>query len=166
MQGLLATSHWERLRACGDDGKVEVPDFASFAHDGVKVFAAPDLTYVHEGILHVIDWKTGRADDTQPTQVLLQMWWALETYPELAQAAADGSLEVRGCLEYVTAGSAQSVAAAPDFREQAAETVHAGVAQMRALLADSEQNIPLKMGAFERRESGLCRSCNFAPICA
>ena len=46
MQGLLATSHWERLRACGDAGRVEVPDFASFAHDGVKVFAAPDLAYV------------------------------------------------------------------------------------------------------------------------
>ena len=111
MQGLLATSHWERLRACGDAGSVEVPDFASFAHDGVKVFAAPDLAYVHEGVLHVIDWKTGRADDTQPMQVLLQMWWALETYPALAQAAADGSLEIRGYLEYVAAGSTQPVEA-------------------------------------------------------
>ena len=166
MQGLLATSHWERLRACGHEGRVNVPDFASFPHDGVKVFAAPDLAYVEGGVLHVIDWKTGRADDSNPMQVLLQMWWALETYPELAQAAADGSLEIRGYLEYVAAGSTQPVEAAPDFRDLAAETVHAGVARMRALLADPEQNIPLEMAAFERRESGLCRSCNFFPICA
>ena len=166
MQGLLVTSHWERLWACGDEGRVEVPAFASFPHDGVKVFAAPDLAYVEGGVLHVIDWKTGRADDSNPMQVLLQMWWALETYPELAQAIADGSLEVRGYLEYVAAGSAQPVEAAPGFRDRAAETVHAGVAQMRALLADPEQNIPLEMAAFERRESGLCRSCNFFPICA
>ena len=106
MQGLLATSHWERLRACGDAGRVEVPDFASFAHDGVKVFAAPDLAYVAGDVLHVIDWKTGREDDTQPTQVLLQMWWALETYPEL-----EGH-EIRGYLEYVTAGSTHPVEAA------------------------------------------------------
>ena len=99
-------------------------------------------------------------------QVLLQMWWALETYPELAQAAADGSLEIRGYLEYVAAGSTQPVEAAAGFREQAAETVHAGVAQMRALLADPEQNIPLEKAAFERRESGLCRMCNFSPVCA
>ena len=79
-------------------------------------------------------------------QVLLQMWWALETYPELAQAAADGSLEIRGYLEYVAAGSTQPVEAAPDFREQAAETVHAGVAQMRALLADPEQEHPARDG--------------------
>ena len=97
-------------------------------------------------MLHVIDWKTGRADDTQPMQVLLQMWWALETYPELARAVADGSLEIRGYLEYVAAGSTQPVEAAPDFRDQAAETVRAGVAQMRALLADPEQNIPLEIG--------------------
>jgi hypothetical protein len=166
MKGLLATSHWERLRACGHAGHVEVPDFASFQHDGIKVFAAPDLAYVDEGTLHVIDWKTGRVDDTQAVQVLLQMWWALETYPELAQAAADGSLEVRGYLEYVAAGQTQPVEAVAGFRDQAAETVRAGVAQMRALLADSEQNVPLEMAAFERCESGLCRTCNFAPVCA
>jgi len=166
MRGLLTTSHWERLRACGDAGRVEVPDFASFPHDGVKVFAAPDLAYVEGGVLHVIDWKTGRADDSNPMQVLLQMWWALETYPELAQAAADGSLEIRGYLEYVAAGSTQPVEAVAGFRDQTAETVRAGVSRMRALLADPEQNIPLEMAAFERRESGLCRSCNFFPICA
>jgi hypothetical protein len=143
-----------------------VPDFAHFVWDDVKVFAAPDLAYVRGDVLHVIDWKTGREDDSQALQVLLQMWWALETLPELARAAADGSLEIRGYLEYVTAGRTQPVAAAPGFREQAAETVRAGVARMRALLADPERNIPLEMAEFERRESGLCRSCNFAPICA
>ena len=166
MRGLLGTSHWERLRACGDAGQVEVPDFASFSHDGIKVFAAPDLAYVHEGVLHVIDWKTGREDDSNPLQVLLQMWWALEANPELAQAAADGSLEIRGYLEYVAAGRTQPVAAAAGFREQAAETVHSGVAQMRALLADPRQNIPLERSAFERRENRFCHMCNFGPVCA
>ncbi len=181
MRGLLATSHWERLRACGDEGRVEVPDFAHFMWGGVKVFAAPDLAYVHDGVLHVIDWKTGREDDTQATQVLLQMWWALETYPELAHAAAEGSLEALGYLEYVTSGATQAVEApAPaispghgavpatldDFREACAGTVRAGVEQMRALLADPDKNVALPMAAFERSESGLCRMCDFAPVCA
>ena len=159
MAGLLAVSHWKRLRDCGGDGRIEIPAFASFQHDGLKVFAAPDLTYVHEGTLHVIDWKSGRQDDTNPMQVLLQMWWALATYPELE------GLAVRGHLEYVTAGRTQAVEADQDFREQAAGTVREGVARMRALLSDPERNIPLPMDAFERRESGLCRTCNFFPIC-
>jgi len=96
MRGLLATSHWERLRGRGAEGVVEVPDFAHFFWAGVKVYAAPDLAYVHDDVLHVVDWKSGREEATDPTQVLLQMWWALETYPALARAAAAGGLEVRG----------------------------------------------------------------------
>ncbi len=166
LRGLLATPHWERLRGRGAEGRIEVPDFASFQHDGIRVFAAPDLAYVADDVLYIIDWKTGREDDTQSTQVLLQMWWALETYPALARAATEGCLEIRGLLEYVTAGQTQSVEAVTDLRERCAETVHAGVAQMRALLADPDQNIPLEKEAFVRRESGLCRTCNFGPICA
>ena len=180
MQGVLATAHWERLRGRGDEGRVDVPDFAHFMWSGVKVFAAPDLAYTRDGVLHVVDWKTGRADETQPVQVLLQMWWALETYPELARAAADGSLEVRGYLEYVAAGETQPVeapagltpdcgatpATLDDFRDACAGTVRAGVEQMRALLTDPERNVALPKAAFDRREGGLCRTCGFAPICA
>ena len=155
--GDLALGAPARLRR---SGRVEVPAFANFAHDGVKVFAAPDLAYVAGGVLHVIDWKTGREDDTQPTQVLLQMWWALETYPELEGHGAPRLPR----STWPRAARTRSRRPA-DFREQAAETVRAGVAQMRALLADPERNIPLEVSAFERRESGLCRSCNFGPIC-
>jgi hypothetical protein len=181
MRGLVATSHWQRLHARGGAGRVEVPDFTHFHWSGVKVFAAPDLAYEHDGVLHVIDWKTGRADDTQPVQVLLQMWWALETCPALAAAAAQGSLDIRGHLEYVVAGATQPVeppAPAPspdcgatpatldDLRDACSGTVREGITRMRALLADPERNIPLDKAAFERRESGLCGMCNFAPICA
>jgi hypothetical protein len=180
MQGLLATSHWERLHGRGTDGRVEVPDFAHFLWDGVKIFAAPDLAYVSDEVLHIIDWKTGRKDDTQPIQVLLQMWWALEAYPELARAAAEGSLEIRGYLEYVAAGATQPVEAAaraisPDcvstptsldeLRDACTSTVRAGVARMHALLADRDENAPLDKAAFERHESGLCDTCTFSPIC-
>jgi len=160
MAGLIATPHWERLRACGDAGRIEIPAFASFDLDGLKVFAAPDLAYVNEGTLRVIDWKSGREDDTNPMQVLLQMWWALGTYPELE------GLAIHGHLEYVYAGRTEPVDPAPDFKAEAAETVREGVARMRALASDPERNIPLEMDAFERRESGLCRTCNFLPICA
>jgi hypothetical protein len=159
MAGLLATSHWERLRACGDAGRIEIPAFASFQNDGLKVFAAPDLAYVHEGTLHVIDWKSGRDDDTNPMQVLLQMWWALDTDPALE------GLAVRGHLEYVTAARTEPVDPAPGFKARAAEAVREGVARMRALTSDPERNSPLAMEAFERRESGLCKTCNFLPIC-
>ena len=66
----------------------------------------------------------------------------------------------------MAASRTQPMVAAPGFRDEAAEAVRAGVAQMRALLRDRERNIPLEMSAFERRESGLCRTCNLFPVCA
>ncbi len=153
---LLAASSARANVRTGGDGCIEAPAFAAFQHDGLKVFLAPDLAYVHDGAVHVIDWKTGREDDTDPMQVLLQMRWALETYAELE------GLEIRGHLEYVNAGVAQAVEASPGFREQAAETVREGVARMRAPLPDPERNIPLEMAAFERRETirrNLLRYC-------
>jgi hypothetical protein len=113
--------------------------------------------------------------------VLLQMWWALETYPALAAAAAEGSLDIRGHLEYVVAGTTQPVdpparavspdcgatpATLDDLRDACSGTVREGITRMRSLLADPEKNAPLPKDAFERRESGLCKMCNFAPICA
>ena len=166
MQGLLATAHWERLRECGEAGRIEVPAFASFDLGGLKVHAAPDLAYVHDGTLHVIDWKTGREDDSDPMQVLLQEWWTLETYPELETGREHDGLAVRGHLEYVAAGRTEPVDPAPDFKARCEQTVRAGVAQIRALLRDPERNEPLEVRAFERRESGLCRTCGFGPICA
>lgn len=216
---LLAVSHWTRLRECGEEGRVEVPNYAHFVLRGLdvgeppptgspssagspgaaltdlKVFAAPDLAYVHDGVVHIIDWKTGRRDDTQELQVKLQAWWLVETHPELAGA------ELRGYLEYLavreaaddpgssTAGTpASSIAGVPvsstasalapstagvtcrvtldgAFKDEAARAVRHGVAQMRRLLADPDGNVPLPMHAFKQREGPLCAGCNFSPLC-
>lgn len=72
-------------------------------------------------------------------------------------------------MEYVTAGRTQAVPApaTPDeLVERCAETVRAGVAQMRGLLADPGQTRPLRKDAFERREGDLHPTCTFAPVCA
>ena len=200
-EALLAVSHWDRLRECGEEGRIEIPGFASFmlhdfsigeapvsdpiddtpsaivTLDELKVFAAPDLAYVHGGAAHIIDWKTGREDESQELQVKLQAWWLLETYPQLA------GLELRGYLEYLTlreaideaepagapvsspAGFTHRVPLNGDFKAEAAQAVRDGVAQMRRLLADPDKNIPLQIEAFERRECPLCRGCNFSPLC-
>jgi hypothetical protein len=190
-EAILAVSHWDRLRECGEEGRIEIPGFAHFVlADGLKVFAAPDLAYVHDDEVHVIDWKTGREDESQELQVKLQAWWLLETYPKLA------GLELRGYLEYLTlreeaedtgapasstdgtpgsstagtpgsstAGVTHAVPLDGDFKAEAAQAVRDGVAQMRRLLADPDKNAPLPIEAFERREGPLCGGCNFSPLC-
>ena len=159
MAGLLATAHWQRLRGAGEAGRLEVPPFAHFVAGGLKVYAAPDLAYVHRSAVYVVDWKTGRPDESDADQVLLQVRWVAETWPELA------GLPVHACLEYVVAGRTEPVEAGPDYRERTAAIVEDGVARMRAYLDDPEANVPRPMEAWERRTGGLCRTCSFLPIC-
>lgn len=71
IRNLLAVPDWERIAACAQDGCVLIPDFAGFYLNEVKIFAAPDLAYVADGVLHVLDWKSGRRGDSDSTQVLL-----------------------------------------------------------------------------------------------
>jgi hypothetical protein len=159
LECLAAREHWRRIGACGREGRIEIPDFDSFTVDDVKVFALPDLAYVHRGTLHVVDWKSGRRGDGYRTQVLLSSFWALSTEAGREAGRAEGH------LEYLSLGEEEHVEIPEDHEGRVTAVVQAGVEKMRALLRDPKLNAPLEMTAFERRESGLCRSCNFGPLC-
>jgi hypothetical protein len=159
LDNLASREHWLRIAECGADGKVELPEFASFSVDGIKVFALPDLAYVHRGTLHVIDWKSGRRSEGHQTQVLLSSFWALST-PAGREATA-----AAGHLEYLAEGAEVIVDIPADLAESISTIVRAGVQEMRALLRDPGSNAPLDRESFVPRESGLCRTCNFLPLC-
>lgn len=159
LETLASREHWRRIGECGPEGRVEIPDFGSFSLDGIKVFALPDLAYLHHGTLHVVDWKSGRRGDGHQTQVLLSSFWALST------PVGRGASTVKGHLEYLAVGEEEAVEIPDDHAERVSAIVQAGVVRMRELLIDAESNAPREMVSFERRESGLCRSCNFAPMC-
>jgi PD-(D/E)XK nuclease superfamily len=159
LENLASREHWRRLAECGADGKVELTEFASFPVEGTKVFALPDLAYVHRGTLHVVDWKSGRRSEGHQTQVLLSSFWALST-PAGREAPA-----TTGHLEYLAEGVDVTVDIAEDLAERVSAIVQAGVRGMRELLRDPASNAPLGRESFAPRESGLCRTCNFLPLC-
>jgi hypothetical protein len=159
LENLASREHWQRLAECGADGRIELPEFASFEVDGTKVFALPDLAYVHHGTLHVIDWKSGRRSDGYETQVLLSSFWALST-PAAREAEA-----TTGHLEYLSEGADVIVDIPEDVNGRVTAIVQAGVQKMRGLLRDVASNAPLDRESFVPHESGLCRTCNFLPLC-
>jgi len=52
-----------------------------------------------------------------------------------------------------------------NLEQYVADTVASGIAAMRKFMRDLVENAPLEITEFPRRESGLCRSCNFIPLC-
>lgn len=159
LRNLLAVPHWQRLAECGRSGCVEIPTFGHFLLNEVKVFAAGDLAYVHDGVLFLIDWKTGRKEGDQELQVLLSIHALRRQQPFLA------TLPARGNLHYLAAGRDVEVTPGADLEELVTETVSSGVRQMRRRLRDPEVNAPFEEAEYERRESALCPICNYAPLC-
>ena len=156
---LLAVPHWERIASCGKEGCVPIPDFAQFLLGEVKVFAAADLAFVRDGALHVIDWESGREEGDNQVQVLLSAYCLRENDLSLADLAIEGH------VHYLATGEALKVTVPDDLAEVVRSVVGEGVALMRGYLLHPEHNVPLGRQDFERRQSGLCRSCNFAPLC-
>lgn len=153
---LLTVADWAMVAECGNEGCVIIPDFAHFFLDGVKVFAAPDLVFVAEGRLHVIDWKSGRRSDDDHLQVLLSAYCLGLDHP---------GVELRPVLHYLLAGDGVTPEVPNDLESFVAETVEPGLKAMRDLLEDPMENAPLPEGEFPRRESGLCSHCNFSRLC-
>ncbi len=153
---LLAVADWETLAECGQDGCVVIPDFSHFFLAGVKVFAAPDLVYVAEGRLHVIDWKSGRRNEDDDLQVLLSAYCTGLEHP---------GVEVSPVLHYLLVGDSVRPDIPDNLQDFVADTIGPGLRIMRDLLQDPEENAPLPENEFQRRESGLCPYCNFGALC-
>jgi hypothetical protein len=153
---LLAVADWEVVAECGSDGCVLIPDFAHFFLGGVKVFAAPDLVYVAEERLHVIDWKSGKRGGDDDLQVLISAYCLSLEHP---------GLELRPVLHYLLTGENSRPDIPDDPDEFVADLVGPGLRAMRDLLVDPAENAPLPESEFTRRESGLCAYCNFTGLC-
>jgi hypothetical protein len=156
---LAGTSHWQRLRECGDEGCVLIPAFAHCFVDGIKVFGAGDLAYVHNSTLFLIDWKSGRPGPDDHFQVMLA------TYCLKAGDASLAELPVRATLEYLQTGEQQPVSLPDDDHAEMIARLRTWFRGMRSYLRDVDANAPVDESEFPRKESGLCRSCNFRPFC-
>jgi len=159
LENLLAVPHWERLAECGEEGQVSIPDFAHTYMGDIKVYGALDLAYVHQGTLHVIDWKSGRQQDSDEFQVLISAWVLTHENENLKRHSLEGH------LHYLSLGIYRAV----QFPDDLASEVEAGVLErasaMQSFLFDPRANKPLEISEFPRHESALCSSCNFAPLC-
>lgn len=159
LEALRARPHWARLGESGEKGRVEIPGFDPFQLDGIKVYALPDLVYVHDDTLYVVDWKTGKRKAFHSTQVLLSSLWASTKLP------GQRSLPISGHLEYLLEREDVIVTIPEDLDAAAVSLVKDGLAKMCALLSDTEKNALLDMDAFTKNESGLCATCSFLPLC-
>ena len=150
--GLLARLAPEDFR------NVEVLD--SMLIDGQTVYVKPDLAFIHpdDGLLWLVDWKTGRPrieDDLQ-----------LATYALFAQSKwGSEPNEVRGVLSYLATGEERRVELSQQALDDAREKIRNSMSEMRTLLHDVDENVAVQSDFPQTEDKVRCRRCNFRQMC-
>ena len=128
--------------------------------DDVLVYAAPDLVVEdEEGLLHIVDWKTGKSGKADIAQ--------LAVYGLYAAEKLGGPLErVVAHLVYVRTGEWEKY---DNLREGVAEArrrISTYTADVRSRLTDVENNVAGDIDLFPMTDNRLlCRRCKFQEIC-
>jgi CRISPR/Cas system-associated exonuclease Cas4 (RecB family) len=128
--------------------------------DGTVVYAAPDLEVEDaQGMLHIIDWKTGRTGKANVAQ--------LAVYGLLVSEKLGAPIEnISAHLVYLATGQ---VELRENLREGVGEVrrmISTYTADVRSRLTDVAGNVAGDIDQFPMTENrSLCRRCNFREIC-
>ncbi len=124
-----------------------------------QAISAPDLVVRDGGRAVIVDWKTGKENEADRTQVEAGAVWAVQKL--LAEET-----EIEGALVYTGTGEVKRFPVTREDRERVGEVIRGDMAAMSACLADPENNVPLGEDSFPRRDDpAFCRYCEFQEIC-
>jgi hypothetical protein len=128
--------------------------------DGVVAYAVPDLVVEDdEGMVHVVDWKTGKAGKADVAQ--------LAVYGLYVTEKLGAPLErVVAHLVYVRTGEYEKYANLRDGVAEARRRISTYTADVRSRLTDVENNAADDISLFPMTSNRmLCKRCKFQEIC-
>jgi PD-(D/E)XK nuclease superfamily protein len=135
-------------------------DEMKIAIDGVPVYAAPDLVVEDaDGLLHIVDWKTGKTGKADVAQ--------LAVYGLYAAEKVGAPLErVVAHLVYVRSGESEKYTNLREGVAEARRRISTYTEDVRSRLTDVENNVAGNIEFFPMTENRmLCRRCKFQEIC-
>jgi RecB family exonuclease len=134
-----------------------------FDLDNTVVYAIPDLCYRNkDGHIVLIDWKTGRAPDTELTPQL--KLYALRL--SLADQLHPNEREIFAYSIYLQDGSQKGRKINVEDLDLIRDKAAASIADMKAALRDADNNVPKDVDVFPKTDhTKKCLSCVYQEIC-
>jgi hypothetical protein len=138
-----------------------VDELDSWFFEGTKTWVAVDFAFTDAGgVIHILDWKTGRERAVDHTQVGIYALYAQQKWG----AALQG---VMGGLVYLStpAGDRVSVSADPVALEACKDAMRGSISAMQERLCDATRNIARLEQFPQLPEREACRRCPFRRPC-
>ncbi len=152
---------YERLLELPRQAWLEAEEWAHFFLDGVKVWVKLDCAYRDEGERVIIyDWKTGKRL-TEDTSLQLSCYALYASHRWRADPAAVVAREYN-----LYHDDEREFPVRPEDLESTLTRMRASFDDMRAVLEDAENNVPLAEEQFVRTEDPRrCGTCKFLKVC-
>ncbi len=135
-------------------------DERKIAVDGITVYAAPDLVVEDEhGMLHIVDWKTGKPGKAKIAQLAVYGLYVSEKLGAPIE-------KITAHLVYLMTGETERHANLREGVAEARRMIATYAADVRARLTDVATNAAGDIEQFPMTSNtSLCRRCNFREIC-
>jgi hypothetical protein len=161
LRAFYASETLSRIREIPRERWLTVDELDSWTFEGTKIWVAVDFAFTDaDGLLHVLDWKTGREREVDHTQVGIYALYAQERW------GAPPSRIVGG-LVYLSTPEGQriSVRADPGALDGCRDEMRRSIAAMREHLEDPQRNAASEVRFPQLADRAGCRRCAFRRPC-
>ncbi len=161
LRAFYASEAFARIRRTPRERWLVVDELDSWVFEGTKVWVAVDFAFADdEGVIHLLDWKTGRERGVDHTQLAIYALYAGQKWG----APPEG---VRGGLVYLVAarGDCVTTAVDPAALEACKDEMRRSIADMRARLDDAPANLARLERFPQLSAPDACRRCPFRRPC-
>lgn len=159
VENLISCPSLKELAETGTEMKL-VENMDTFDLFDTPVYAIPDLVYKRaDGKWIVVDWKTGKENDTHPAQINVYCMY-------LRDKMGVDVKDMLGRVEYLLTGTSRDVEVTGETFAEAENDIKESIEEMRAALSDPEENIPFDMYSYPlAKHKRFCRWCSFYELC-
>lgn len=130
--------------------------------DGMKAYCKMDFIFVLDGEIHIVDWKTGKKDESKHRKQLLA--YAVAAKGLNLEITADKifpkAVFINGTYEEM------SVKFSEEDLTNFSEVVRKETDEMQRLCSNIEENLPLSIENFDKQNNeNICGFCEFRELC-
>jgi hypothetical protein len=161
LRAFYASETFARIQATPRERWLTVDELDSWSFEGTKVWVAVDFAFTDaDGIVHILDWKTGKEREVDHTQIGIYALYAHEKWG----ARPDG---VVGGLVYLSTPAGERVTASSDpaALEACKDEMRRSIAAMRERLDDPGRNLARVESFPQLEERAACGRCPFRRPC-
>jgi PD-(D/E)XK nuclease superfamily len=161
LRAFYASPIFGAVRATPRERWLAVDELDSWTFDATKIWVAVDFAFTDgDGVVHVLDWKTGRAREVDHTQVGIYVLYAQQKWGASPDA-------IMGELVYLSTPNADrvSVSVGGEALEGCKDAMRRSISAMQARLEDAMRNVARLEQFPQLPERDRCRRCPFRRPC-